>query len=303
MKKLLFAIFLSASSAVAQNGLNPQNWYALDNYWGSGSNCISSANLSASAGQLMLSTTYGSYTCPGSGTLNYLVPFIIQKNFWFTYGTVAAVIKFGGTGSHDTGWMWGGAPGTPGYPPTCVSTIEAKATYIMEGCIASGSTPYVYEMDFAEHQPVNQNNTTINYTLHQWANSGSTNNTLANGYCTLASDITANFHTYTFSSVPGTITISQDGTTCATISYDLNVPMTIILDNETDAGAPPEGPSYYPTHMYVQSVTVTCNAYSTVSNMASCPNGTVAWQDTFSGVVPAALLSGSAKLTGKATIQ
>jgi beta-glucanase (GH16 family) len=273
--------------AAASAQLDSGKWLLVDGIYEVGW-CTEASQASVANNTLTLTTVYGATTCQGH-SLNYIVGAVISTPFSFTYGKVVVVGKFAPKGVHSTIWMWGGAPGTSGYPQTCIAAIRAHGDY-MGSCMTD--MRYAYEIDIAELMPGNTNGLqTLGNNTHIWRNRGGVGG--SNNSYNADVDLSQSFHAYELDWSSTTLTFKMDGTTTSTISLDagtFNQPMFLILDQEIDAWAGSIAPDRYPLMTQFQSVQVWDQ------------NNNLIFSDTFGPLATNATMTGNAQITGKASL-
>lgn len=245
-KTVLFLLAILNVVAFAQLP-NTSKWYTVNNY-DEGAWCAN-ATQAASGGLLTLTAASGSFACGGHSHIPYDIGMVVSSPFYFQYGTVKAVIKFPGRGVHSVFWLWGGAPGTSGYPPVCVSSIKHNPAGYMGVCTADANP--AYEIDIAEFMPASLGLTYIENNAHTWINGSTTAGSVNDP--NVGVNLTAGFHTYELDWTPTKLTFKLDGKTTSTIQQSINVPMFLILDEEIDVNG---GKGSYPLQMQVRSVDV-----------------------------------------------
>src|SRR5690348_7858933 len=192
---LVSVLFLASCRAFAQ--LDTTKWLAVDNVAVNAQNeCLAAAQNSVSGGFLTqtLASSGAPYSCGTYTGKSYVGALIVSKAFSFQYGTVKARIQFGQPGNtlRSAIWMWGGASGSSGYPPTCIAALEAAAgtsSQPMSTC-TTNATPS-WEIDIAEND--SQTNTIFNNWL-EWES----DTIVANAFdsATVETNVDDTFHTY-----------------------------------------------------------------------------------------------------------
>jgi beta-glucanase (GH16 family) len=290
MKRIILCFFLFFSTQAFYQ-IDQGKWFVFDNYYilgdGGTGQCSNAAQVTEVPGMLTETTNYGTVSCQ-SQSPNYATGTMQMRSFYWEYGTLKVRAKFSGTGTHNAVWMFGGAAGTNGYPPTCQALVMAKTSnQPVIPCTTSATA--TYEIDVAEIQPAVDPLTYVNMQLHLWQ-SGSIYSSLGGGV-NVGFDVTQAYHIYELDWLPSQLIFKVDGTTEQTINYAVNVPMFLIIDQSVDTGAPPEASGYYPLSSNYSYVRV-CSVVG-----ATCAPGEadMIFDDEFNAGVNAVLNGGTFK--------
>lgn len=203
--------------------------------------CYMPANTTVAGGSLVETLRVEAATCPTSGSdggtagAAHTSGAVQMKSFSFTYGTVEARIKFsGGRGSWPAFWMLGANCQSPQWLPD-PSSCQWPST---------GSD----EIDIAEI--LDQGHGTVTQSVHS--------NGSNPGCSASASDVSANWHTYTLVWSPGRLVFKIDGTTTCTLTTAVpSTPMFVILDTSAGGAAGSIDDATLPQSTQVDYVRVT----------------------------------------------
>lgn len=218
----LFTLLSLPLAARAQAGLSDA-WIAIDRASAPNSNlqCFSPANVSVSAGNLVIVTKRQRSNCKSFdlplAPYDYTSGFVLMRHFNFRYGTVEFKARFGG-GDHTGAWpiVWM-------EDATCQASDPTGTDDRCNG----------QEIDIAEI--LHGDFSAVNEQIH-------VDNNGHNDGCTgHTSDVSKNFHVYDLVWSPGSLIFKIDGATTCEIHqrYVPNGPMYIKIDNFAgDFGGP-----------------------------------------------------------------
>jgi beta-glucanase (GH16 family) len=210
-----FIVLLCYSAlALCQTDLDGQ-WIAFNRAGAPNSNlqCFTSRNVSASGGNLLITTKSETASCSSFdlpyATYSYTSGFVAMRSFNFLYGTLEVRAKFGGgasTGSWPIVWM------------EDASCQASDPTGTDDRC--NGQEIDVAEILNSDFTHVNQQIHVDNYKRHDGCTASTT-------------DTSQNFHVYQLVWSAGSLVFKIDGATTCTINrtYVPNAPMYVKINN------------------------------------------------------------------------